>query len=236
MSLSLPDYIRQAGVVGAPVGYKWDDEDADEFYPEDEKISYLLDKICYRGVVALSAGFAEWVAWRLSQPCDARILLQEIEAVLAGIIDWDYVGPLGQSPQAPNLKKYRGPECGPIAAAFYLLAQIVSLARKSRFSYPEASVLSELALYVVPDRKAYKSWRRSAIRRFTALYPKREDDLVGPPIPREALDTLHDYEPQKAAEYLRAFLPGLDPAENPFLRSSDEMVEGGFKGTPYALD
>lgn len=231
----IPKYIQQSGVVGATIRHKWDDEDPDRFYPEDERLESKMARVCDRGLVALSASTAEWLAWRLDGGNDNLILLQEIEAVRAGIIDWKYLRPLTQSAKAPDWDRSQGPKLGPLCAAFYLLSAIVNVVKDGEPATPEAGSLSNLALHVMPNKEAFKAWRRSVITMLSNMYPEVEGVELGPPIPPEALDPDFNYQPNMAKELLSKYLSELDCKQNPFLASPEQMIGNGFKGKPYSL-
>jgi len=237
--LTVPPYIELSGVVASPIKHEWNDHDHVRYYRGDERLANRFNKICRRGNVALSAGFAEWIARRLSGTDVDRVLLQAIEAVWAGIVDWRYLKPLGEQTAAPDWDDCKGPVRGPICGAFNLLAMIVISGRKGSYCSADASSLSQLAEHVVPKAKSFKDWRRAAVERLTLLYPKPyphpELSVVGPPIPREALDPAFDYKPETANELIAAYLETLDYKQNPFLRSPKEMITEGFEGTPYTL-
>jgi hypothetical protein len=232
MSLSLPDYIRRTGIMDAPIVHTWDDADPEPAYLAlDERLYNRIGKTSDRGVLALSAGFAEWVAWRLSKVSNDSTLFQIIEALWAGIIDWRYMKPL----QRLDRKAYQGPARGPLLGAAKLLRRILDLTKRRQFAFPEAACLSYLDLYVMPDAKPFKDWRRFVIVRLATLYPRDKKDLLGAPVPREVLDPDSVYTPDMAPALLARFLTGLDPTKNPYLRTSAEMIQAGFEGVPYSM-
>jgi len=215
--LTMPSYIRRSGIVGAPIQHSWNDADPGSYYAEDERLGYRIAKTCYRGVVALSAGFAEWIAWRFSPFVSDTVLLLEIEGVWAGVIDWGHLIPPGPSEHAPA-KDWTGPVHGPIRSAFMLLSQIVALAKRSTYPADASSSLSKLALHVMPDPTPFRDWRRFAVERLSTLYPFDKDDVLGPPMPRQVLDPDFNYRPERAPELLTKYLTSLDDRSNPFLR------------------
>jgi hypothetical protein len=230
MTLLMPPYIKNAKVADAPINYDWDDDDPEEAYLDpDERLRHRIGEISDRGVVALSAGFAEWIAWRLSKHSDTKLLFQVIEAVWAGIVDWSYFEQL----DAPDFSDWQGSVRGPICAAINLLDEIIYLITDGQFASPESVCLTQLALHVLPDPKPFKDWRRSTIKRLAAMYPRRPDDRLGTPVPREALDPAFDYKHEMEEELTARFLKGLDWKQNPSLRSPEAMKEDGFEGTPY---
>lgn len=237
MTLLPQSHIELSGVADLPITHDWDDDDPESAYTdEDPRLEHRIAKISRRGVVALSAGFAEWVAWRFSkQESNATILLQVIEAVWASVIDWRFLLPLGSPGRKLVWKEWRGPVRGPQCAVFKLLKDVVEIASSDQYAAPESACLSNLVLYVVEDSKPFKDWRRGTIRRLTQSFPLKREDPLGPPVPREALDLTVDFDPKKTAESLAKFLAALDPKANPYLRPPHEMTAQGFEGTPYTL-
>jgi hypothetical protein len=66
------------------------------------------------------------------------------------------------------------------------------------------------------------------------LYPHVENEL-GEPVPREAMNTEVDFQKENAPQLLADFLSGLTPSENPYLRSSEQLLAEGFIGMPYRI-
>jgi len=234
MTWTFAAYIPLADIADRPADYVWNDRDPLFYYREDPRFENRIAKICARGVVALSAGFAEWVAarWpRLAEP----VLLPEIEAVWAGIIDWRYLIPPTSVASMPKGEDCVGQERGPICDAFFSLANIAGRAQRSSSLVSHCAALSQLAIQVLPDPTGFKEWRRTIIERLTGLYPRQKDAPLGPPIPREALDPQYAYQAGAATELLTRFLQGIDARQNPFLCSPEDMSRQGFQGTPYSL-
>jgi hypothetical protein len=230
MTLSMPAYIQRAGVADMPVVHAWDDSDPEFAYVGmDERLQHRIAKTSFRGVMALAAGFAEWVAWRHSKVCSDPLLFQKIEAMWAGVVSLHYLKKI----PLPRPEDWQGPVRGAVWAGANWLDRIVDLTRRRQFAYPEAVCLSQLVEYVLPDISAFKQWRRFAIGRLAKLYPDDQADLMGAPIPREALDPDFTYTPDQAAALIDTFLRTLDPQQNPFLCSAKEMLDSGFVGTPY---
>jgi hypothetical protein len=58
---------------------------------------------------------------------------------------------------------------------------------------------------------------------------------MGTPMPRETLDPDFEYTLDQGPALIDAFLHRLDPGQNPYLCSPQEMLDNGFSGTPYAF-
>lgn len=233
--LAIPDYIRRLEIADATVAYGWNDADPGSIHRQDDRLATIIARTTDRGVVALSCGFAEWIAWRLHKRTDVLVLLNEIEAVWAGIIDWHYLGPLNRSGSGPKRKESQGPVLGPVFSTFYLLGDVVWRAKRRHYSGEASSCLSTLAAHMLPDPQPFLEWRGEAIKRLSTFYPFALESRVGPRVPREALDPDCAFQSDMADEQLARFLRSLDYKRNPFLRSPDEMIADGFEGTPYQL-
>src|SRR6186713_2560024 len=104
MPLILPPYIQRSNVVDDP-----------EFaYARlDERLQHRMDGTTDRGVLALAAGFAEWVAWRFSKLSGDVLLFNKCEAIWAANVDWRYLS----SQPLPPVVDWRGPVRGPLWSA-----------------------------------------------------------------------------------------------------------------------
>ncbi len=236
MTLKMPGYIDRLGISNDPIQYPWDDKKPMEAHRgNDSKLSAKISDISGKGIVALSIGFTEWIAWRLSKHSDDQIPFQVIEASWASIVDLRYMHPLN----TPGLKleriDWQGPVRGPLCDSYHLLSRLMDYAARDQAIEEEAVLLSNLALYVLKDHKPFKEWRRFVIQRLTEFYPWEEGETYRSeaPIPREVLDPDFDYKPEMAKELIGNYIEGLDYKQNPYLRSPEEMARDGFEGTPY---
>jgi hypothetical protein len=232
MALTVPPFIQRAGIADAPVGHRWDDTDPEFAYVTmDARLQRRIGETTHRGVLAVSAGLAEWIAWRFHKLCDEPLLFHKIEAMWAGLVDWRYLS----GARLPEQHQWHGPVRGPIWAAANWLDRIVDLLKREQFASPEAACLSDLVRHVIPRLQPFTHWRRFAIVRLAKLYPKDRQDMLGSPIPRQVLDPDVSYDALRADALIDSFLRGLDTERNPFLSSPTDMVAKGFTGTPYTF-
>jgi hypothetical protein len=230
MKRDLPAVIARSGISDEPVNHGWDDNDPEFAYVgSDERMQNRISQISDRGVLALSAGTAEWIAWRFHKLTDEPLLFNKVDAIWAGTIDWHY---LSTAPLPPR-KDWQGPIRGPVRSAARWLDRMVQLLRREEFAYPEAVSLGQLMLFVTAKPDLFKDWRRFAVGQLTKLYAADKTNVLGAPVPREALDPDTQFDPAAAPAQLDRFLRGLDPTGNPFLATPDEMIAAGFTGTPY---
>jgi len=232
-AISMPDYIAQTGIIDDPITYQWDDSTFDDVcLRPDERLGKRIHQIGDRAEVALALGFAEWLAWRISRYDDTRVLLQFIEAVWVGIVDWRYIS----ASEGLDEEDSQGPVRGPICAAFNQLLEVVHLIETEQFAYPEIVCLSRIAEHVLRNPKSFKEWRQSTIERMIECHPKTAPAFWGDPVPRQILDPTFDYDPNTAPRLIDEFLRSVDYSSNPFLRTPQAMRDIGFEGIAYSYD
>src|SRR5262245_3159095 len=232
MSLVMPNYIKSGEVDNDPIQHSWDESTSEELLLDYPRLTERLSAVSYRCLLAFSLGSAEWVVWRLSRHFADLVPFQVVEACWAGTIDWRYL----KSLDVPNWEEQLpAPIGGPLNLAFWLLQTIFVAARRLEPFWQSSASVSELALRILSMPDQFKVWRRFVVDRLTRLHPKQQKDRLGTPVPREALDPNFDYNPDVAPELLRRFLKNLNPSQNPYLSSPEEMIADGFVGTPYLL-
>lgn len=237
---SVPPYIQHAGVVDLPIAYPWNDEAPRKAYAGDDKrLMNEFGGISSRGCIALSAGMAEWIAYRLIKHTEDSTLFQVIEALWASAIDPVYIRELKKHPRRMRTGDSRGPIQGAFACAYHLLETISFDANRDMACEPWMVPLSNLVVHVLEDPKPFKSWLRTVVVRFGKHHRWTKKNPVGSLVSREDLEL--EWEPRSnPPELVRArcarFLAGLDPERNSFLAPRKEMVGAGFVGTPYELD
>ena len=229
------NYIEQAGVLEAPIDYIWKQAYvAGDFCPKDPKLENKISSISSKGVMILSTGFAEWVAWAAHHHFSDPILLNYIEAVRAGTIDWKYLKSLNSSGRLSEILKWNEKPQASILIAMLLLGGMVKEAKKGISNSNRSATLSELALFVTPNKKAYKKWRRLIVERFVEAYPyiEGEENRL---VPIDALDPNISVTQENSDQLMANFISNLDYEANPFLMSPTEMKGDGFIGAPYEL-
>ena len=229
-TLTISDYIDQTGNVGAPVTHVWEGDGLNYFARESPPLQGQFVLITFRGVAAIALGTAEWIAWRFEGVSPSVDLLDYIEACWAGLIDslyrkeWNW----------PKDAKIEGPVDRPLAQTCYTLNEIMRLISVSSNGAASKSIyLIYLARHVLPRKPPFERWLKTTLTRMGELYDRDTIGPLGPPVPRQALDPA--FAPKQAPELLRAFLAGLKPGVNPYLRTPDEMTALGFKGKPYTI-
>jgi hypothetical protein len=232
MPLAMPSLIRTLGIVDEPIRHEWDDSIKQDVLLDQPGLRKELSATTDRGVLAFSLGSTEWIVWRLSRHLSDGIPFLVIEAAWAGIVDWRYLKSLDVPDWSETMPRPIG---GPLELAFWLLRHAFIAAREGEPGWDYAASLSELTSRVLNRPESFKEWRDFVIDRLRHTHPVQKDNVLGAPVPREALDAGFDYQPSMASQLLSRFLASLDPAANPYLRSSEEMLAAGFQGKPYSL-
>ncbi|MDH0865781.1 hypothetical protein [Mitsuaria sp. GD03876] len=230
-TLTSPAYIRQSGAADQAIGYEW--RGTADFNKENEKLAKQLVTMSARACLAFAAGLAEWVVWRLEGRSDFGAPLQMIEAAWVAQLDARYV----KIPTEYEFAERSGPVDGVLLATKDLLESALRSYNtpSAKNLFGKTVYLYQLARHVVPDTKPFDVWVKASIARLNAIYPRVDTDVKGEPVPREAVDTTAEFGKEAAPEQLSAFLRGIEPASNRYLRTPEELVAAGFAGTPYQL-
>lgn len=240
----IPPYIEKAKFAGQPVDFEWVEEDKTDYYNRiSRQLTNKIMALSPRARLALAAGMAEWVVWRLVGLIDYRDVADFVEACWASLIDERYT--IEWTRQGKDLL---GPILGPQWIAARSLDSVMLDTWRRRSTIRNCQYLAFICQHVWKRRKVFKEWMLFAFDRLADLYPisqvtrdyyamrgRTGDEPFdfGAVVPREALDPDYDFNPEATPELLDAFLQGLIPDTNRFLRTPQQMIELGFEGTPY---
>jgi hypothetical protein len=245
MPLKPPSYIVNAGIMGAPIKYKWDNDLAMQFLePENVRLYDAIDKSNFRAKMALGAVLTEWIVWRFQGHVDLADALHRIEAAWASVIDPAYTKDLRFNLTRSIHEKAAFVE-GPLELALLALGETYAHYTTGSI-YLANPVMKQalLARHVIPTKKAFADWLTDTLRRTAEVFPRNGDydedtetydASHEQPVPREFFEPAFEYTEAVAKEALREFLRTLNPSETPYLRSPEETKAQGFKGTPYTL-
>jgi hypothetical protein len=113
MTLTIPAYIARVKESQDPAISQWDLRKAEKYFLKtDEKLRHAIHKISDKGVLALSLGFEEWIAWLSDDKQISSVMMPAIEAIWAGSVDWRYLSPTHK----PSWDGWSGPALGPAGA------------------------------------------------------------------------------------------------------------------------
>jgi hypothetical protein len=249
-----PRYIRESGIVGAPLSFKWSDK-SDHIGPLEggSAVDDEIFPIDHCGVVALGAALEEWAVWRFDGKIDTQRYLFQVDAIRAWPIHRLYFkGP----------REVEWVDEPPVDAAMSRIEDLaIGSASKKFIEFPAKLPMNQVhqtfvLRHVIPkaSRKAFDAWFKVVVRRLAQFAPRPKEPMkefddypdeaaydlaqrpfFGAPVPPEIVDPDFEYESSMREPLLDKFLKSLDYKVNPFLRSPDELKEGGFEGTPYRL-
>lgn len=227
--LNPPPHIQRSSVIGAPITYTWAGTAA--YNRENVDLLFRFEDISLRGVLAIAAGISEWIAWRLEGLAPTRDTLLFIEAVWAGDIAPEYTIGWDWEREPP----FKGPAQRPLFHTCELLLEVFnSCDAAGAGSASQWSVyLTYLARHVLPDSKPFDDWLTATLDRLAKLCPRNDQQPIGDPVPREAVNVDRPFDAAEIPHLLDTFLKGLDPDDNRYLRKPKNMLALGFRGTPY---
>jgi hypothetical protein len=245
MTRTPPHYITAAGVVAAPINYKWNNDLALKFFAAKDmniRLFEAIDASNFKAKMAIGTAVTEWIVWRFEGQADLKNAHQRLDAAWASVIHPLYVKDLSVNLTKDHDKE---PVEGPLEIAMYLLG-------KTEGRYADGIIFlaapivnqSMLARHLMPDKKVFDGWLSATLRRAAKAFPRgpqydrrmeKYDGSGEKPVPREFFDPGFEYTDVAVEQALRAFLKSLDAKKNPYLRSAKEMKAEGFDGEPYTI-
>jgi hypothetical protein len=226
MPLTPLPHIKAAGIIGAPIQYRWDRAIGLKLYADKDQNPRLytaVDKVDFRAKMGIGMAITEWVVWRLSAQTDVTDALLRVEAGWAT---------LARPHLAPKLR-YKltadheaDPVLRPLEQAFTNLGALAHRYATGDIYLAEIIVRqATLARHIAPSPPAYDQWLSELLRTAAAARPRGdeydEDDEVfdyahEAPVARDAFGSIFDPALASAA-HQDAFLQTLDTAANPYL-------------------
>jgi len=248
MALACPDYVKQAGVIGVPPAYAWNNDVALKLYAAKDQNARLyraVDASSFKAKMSTLAIVTEWIICRFEGLADLTDAKLRVEAAWAAAIHPAYAKSLGfKMTKDPNFHN-AAPVEGPVEIALAVLGRGHDRYTAGSIYLAEMVVKQAvLARYLMPGPKAFDAWLSDALKRAAALFPRTTeydtstgiyDATAEKPVPREFFDTAFQWSEAAAAKAIRDFLATLHPQSNPYLRSPDEMTAAGFPGKPYSF-
>ncbi len=239
MSLTIPKYIPEKILVNPAIKYRWDDTNIGPFFDAfDEELASNWADLVEPAIGGLTIAMAEWVIFRLARFDDDPQSLQILEAAWCANIDRHY---------SEGFELSRRDWLGPIRAPMMVAIDILHATLYESLEGPDKPIegpclMSNLVEHVCDVEEEFQLWRNQCIDRLREYYiaPAPLDDLYGKLtegiiIPKEAFDPEFEFNPDTSIDLARRFLQSIDHTTNSFLCSPQEMLEAGFKGTPYTI-
>jgi len=246
MVLKVPNHIQNAGILGAPNKFKWNSEIALKFYAAKDQNVRLYDAIDqsnFRAKMAIGIAITEWIIWRFEGCTDLTDAQNRIEAAWASVVHLAYSKSL-------ILKMTKDDKLNIVESVLELALCVLGEAHawfKNGDIYLAEQIVKQamLARHIMANKKVFSDWLSETLRLSAQVFPCEDeyDEDIGiydasdeKPVPREFFfDPSFSYTEEAAFLVLKDFLDTLDPTENPYLNTSEEMKKLGFPGTPYSI-
>ncbi len=254
--LTIPNILNTPKFLDAPLDYKWDRKLSDYHAVDatNDKLGVALFALNHKSTFGIAAALSEWIYWRLSKHINIPEIVPILEAQWAANIDKRY-SYLWEFRDAGKIDAEQRKAYNTIWVMFWILDTPKFAYFERRFFINlNIDKLAILARYISPDKKMFDAWYDNVFKRAAKLFPAQYDrseimenrsayqgktyDSSGESaIPREFFwDENFDYQTADNTRLINDFLSGLDYENNPYLNSSDKMLELGFKGTPYKYE
>ena len=236
--MKLPTYLSTLTLSTLQVDYDWDWEILISFrectVEDNPRLAEALDLISTKAAFALGVACLEWVVARVEGNVDTSDTLQRIEAGWAAAIDARYAS----LPQPPRSTPSPPQE---FVRPLHLARKILSDVRAAYTNtdlvdkvYSGAQGLLMLVDHIAGRHQAFDPWLADSLRRCHEHFPASEDPVEAQkPVPREFFEPSFLFSEDTMQDAIGRFMETLDPATNPYLRASEEMLIDGFEGQPY---
>lgn len=252
MKHQLPEILSKSNIANAPLKYKWNSDIHDDFMGGEKvdnnvKLFKVFSKLNYKANIAMAAAAAEWICYRLATHINFGEIFLRVDALWAAAINVDYIK---NTPIAIGIFRPSDQVEGVLWCVVDAYETIMSCILRRSVYITEGSVyLSVLAQYIMPKGdKTYQEWLQNKLRILASKFPcpydiysfdghDREayDSSSEPPIPRDFIfEDEFDYD-KNGLTSCNLFLSELKKENNPYLFSSEELIQRGFSGTPYTL-
>jgi hypothetical protein len=245
MTLEKPGYLNELEIIGAPISYKWSDKIACHFDEmENPKLIRAVDQSNFKAKMAIGAMITELVMWRYDGQAEISDGLKRAEAAWACAIDRYYSKDLSLDLSGDFFQDEQPIE-GPIECALDYLETIYNRYTTGEVYLADAvTTLIFVAFHCFPNKKKFSAWLSETLRHTAKVFPVGIDedefyDLESydcsheKPCFRAFFEPGFEYAEESAREAINRFLQSLNPNDNPYLRTPEEMKAAGFSGIPY---
>lgn len=231
-------YIDAAHIADPQLNFLWDEWNVKATYepvrPEEVK---RLGGLSRRANAAFAIAIGEWVLARfegMDADPEPGLFLQ---AAWAAVIDPRYVREIEIVDE-----EWRGPVRGPISMALTFVIDALFAEEAGPNASFNPAWAAVFARHVLPTARDFDAWFAFVLDRLEPLYPCvpdadadwfEQENNWGAPVPAEAFDPARTFALASAEPLIQGLLARLDPERNPFLLRPRQMLEYGFKGTPY---
>lgn len=241
--LPIPSYISNNNILHKPLTFNWSSSIALKLYAQSDLNMRIYDAAnasSFKANLALAVCICEWSLYRLEGFVNLDDAWQRVNAAWCSVVNPTYSKNVrSEMPDDVNVK---GDPRGPLAITF---AHLYDAVRRSKMGsvFLAKAVMKQavLARHICPNQAAFDLWLSDVFRATAIAYPRTVeydkdseyyDASAEIPVLREFFETLTAPKVNNEVA-VNAFLAGLDPSTNPYLASAKEMLEAGYKGTPY---
>jgi len=244
MPRKAPNYISAAKIEATPVDFKWNKTISKKIFSEEvnDRLFEAVTKSSYKASFAVGIAAMEWVVYRFSGHTNISDALNRIEAAWASAINLVYCRDLQfwLTDKASAAKDQVG---APLEISLALLYSMHHRYSTNNLDVSEAACRQILlAQHVVPKAAKFDAWLSQALQKLANTFPQQaEPDAETYDWSREEIVPQEFFEPdfmytkESARAALRGFLATLNPGQNPYLRTAEEIKASGFTGTAYSL-
>lgn len=248
MITTLPKIFISNNYLNRPLNYKWNDRIEEKIEQgEHTKLNKMLEQLNFKATFGLGIAASEWIFWRIFdwQSGYENGARKYTEAHWLGLIshfymtDWDY------GVKYPSNDKIKS-----LAWDITKIFEWIRLFYKENRGglYYKTSQVIMFARHISEYEEFFDTWFEDCLKRSIALFPDKRMDKKGkqiesylpeqdPFIPRDFyFDPEFDYQSADLKALQLAMLNEADYKKNQFIRTPENMLEKGFKGTPYQLD
>lgn len=242
--LTRPPWITFTDREKQTIRYVWDDTRAvKDFTGDAAQVLRAAMKMSLRARMVLCMGLYEWNVWRFEG------LHRRTEPVQIAQTGWcATVDPRYMKFFELTREEWLGPIEGPLWCAATWLQPAMSQGHKfPKGLYDALSLLTRMALHVMPNVGRFEEWLRPVLDRLTQTYSLLPEDpfqdlfdrqvgeRLGPVIGRDVLDPSKEYDRELSLSFLAETLRDARAEQNPFLSSPEDLKDAGFTNAPYVL-
>lgn len=246
-----PQIILNSGTGKHLFDYEWNGRIAVDLAGEgiynqyqhlQEGIQKEINLCSYKASLSLTTAVMEWILYLFENKADISDAELRLNALRAGSVDRFYIKTLVFDGDYSN-DVIQGP--------LWVLLQLTE--RISRRYVNQWIEMRDflfhfivLAKHIYKKNKVFENWLSDALQKTAETFPwktNEEDPKAAkydasndPLVPRNFFfDACFKYDEASAKQEINDFLQGLDFNKNPYLRTPEEMMAKGFKGTPYQI-
>jgi hypothetical protein len=213
MALPPPSYVPLALLEKMPVSHRWNDWDPYSLLgTQDPTTQMRLARVSDRAQIAYAIGCAEWVTYRFQHLFDDLRPYEFLEASWACEMSSDFATP----PQLAE-EEWQGPIRAPIDLSLVTILNTFYTTEDGSGEV-DAAFAERIPLHVLTDHAPFLQWRDRVFDRFEKLFHRETNDLLGSPVPREAMDPDVPVSEEMLDKYVGQFFSQLGQTANPFLR------------------